>query len=94
MPRELSDKGEEQKNRIEVHSQLSESVTEKFIRKINNEFEILKTIDHPNIVRLIEVYQTDNNFYFVTEYCKGYQLLKEINYRIQFSEPEAAHVIK
>lgn len=31
------------------------------------EFEILKQMDHPNIVRLFELFQDDHNYYLVTE---------------------------
>ncbi len=47
----------------------------------------MKKIDHPNIVKLFDVYQTNNNMYIVTEYCKAgdlnsylkkYKKLKEV----------------
>ena len=31
------------------------------------EFEILRKMDHPNIVRLFELYQDKKNYYLVTE---------------------------
>jgi len=31
------------------------------------EFNILKTIDHPNILRIYELYQDPVNYYLVTE---------------------------
>ena len=32
---------------------------------INNEIDILKKLSHPNIVRIYEYYETDNNFYLI-----------------------------
>ena len=32
-----------------------------------NEITILKTLDHPNIVRLFEIYQDDLKYYLVQE---------------------------
>ena len=32
------------------------------------EVNILKTLDHPNIVKLYELFQDNKNYYLVTEY--------------------------
>ena len=32
-------------------------------------------IDHPNIVKLYEMYQDDHSYYLISEYCEGYTLL-------------------
>ena len=29
----------------------------------------MKKVDHPNIVKMLDIYQTNNNMYIVTEYC-------------------------
>lgn len=36
-------------------------------KEMIREFEILKQMDHPNIVRLFELFQDDHNYYLVTE---------------------------
>ena len=41
------------------------------LKNVQSEIDIMKKIDHPNIVKLHDVYQTNNNMYIVTEYCKG-----------------------
>lgn len=41
------------------------------IYMLRRELEILKTLDHPNIVKFYETYQDDQNLYFVMEYCSG-----------------------
>ena len=38
------------------------------------EIEILKDMDHPNIVRLFEVYQDPKRYFIVTEHCSGGEL--------------------
>ena len=38
--------------------------------EIKNEIDILKKLDHPNIVKIYEFYNTKNDFFIVTEYCK------------------------
>jgi len=38
--------------------------------EIQNEINILKTLSHPNIVKIYEFYDSPLNYYIVTEYCK------------------------
>ena len=42
--------------------------------EIKNEIDILKELDHPNIVKIYEFYDTLTDFYIVTEYCKKGEL--------------------
>ena len=42
--------------------------------EIKNEIDILKNLDHPNIVKIYEFYDTLTDFYIVTEYCKRGEL--------------------
>lgn len=41
---------------------------------LKRELEILKTLDHPNIIKLYEVYQDMDFFHLVMEYCGGGEL--------------------
>ena len=45
-----------------------------FLRELN----ILKTLDHPNIIKFNEIYEDELYFYIVQEYCEGGELLKRI----------------
>ena len=38
---------------------------------LDNEISILKSINHPNIVKLIEIKDTSKYCYIVTEFCNG-----------------------
>lgn len=58
------------------------------------EMEILKTLDHPNILKLYEVFQDDKRYYLVTELCTGGELFEEITKRATFSEKDAANILK
>lgn len=51
-------------------------------------------MDHPNIIKLYEVYNDHNNFYIVTEYCSGGELFDHILKREHYSEHDAASIIK
>lgn len=42
------------------------------------EMEIMKKLDHPNILRIYEVFQDSKRYYLVTELCSGGELFDEI----------------
>lgn len=31
----------------------------------------MRKLDHPNIVKIVEFFEDDQNFYIVSEFCKG-----------------------
>lgn len=59
-----------------------------------NEIEILKTLDHPNILKLYEFFQDHKRYFLVTELCNGGELFDKITEQTYFSEHEAAKIIK
>ena len=46
--------------------------------EIKNEIDILKTLSHPNIVKIYEFFDTALYYYLVTEYCKKGELFAYI----------------
>lgn len=56
------------------------------------EVSILKTLDHPNIIRTYEFFEDLKRFYLVLEYCSGGELFTEILKRQSFSEHDAARI--
>lgn len=54
----------------------------------------MKAVDHPNIVKLYEFFDDDENFYIVTEYCSGGQLFEALMKRKTFSENETANIMR
>jgi len=63
-----------------------------------NEWKTLEKLDHPNIVRALDVYQDANqpleHFSLVTEFIGGRDLFDETIKRERFSERDAAKVMK
>lgn len=45
--------------------------TPKLSEFTNNEISILTKINHPNIIRFVQMLRTNNNYYLVYEYCNG-----------------------
>ena len=62
--------------------------------RLKYEVDILKNLNHPNIVRLYEVFEDNKTIHLVTELCDGRELFEEIQSRKNFSELEAAIVTK
>jgi len=60
----------------------------------SEEISILQKLDHPNVVRFFEFFQDAKNFYLVTEYCKGGDLLTKLSEERTFSERMASNILK
>ena len=41
---------------------------------IERELDILMKIDHPNLIRLFEIFEDEHHYHIVTELCKGGEL--------------------
>lgn len=70
-----------------------ESMSSEEEQSFKHEISILKKLDHPNILKLYEVFEDEKRYYLVTELCKGGELFDEIVTKVQFSEKEAATII-
>ena len=58
------------------------------------EVEILRVLDHPNIVNLIQCFETERLCYLVLEYCEGGELLQKLTREKNFSELKAANIMR
>ena len=61
--------------------------------EILNEITILRTLDHPNILKIFEFYSTKESYSIVTELCKGGELFQEIVDKGPFDEVYSAYVM-
>ena len=56
------------------------------LEMLENEIEILRRTNHPNIIRLHHVHRTQTHTYLVTELCREGDLLEYIAKRGRLSE--------
>ncbi|OMJ70581.1 hypothetical protein SteCoe_31417 [Stentor coeruleus] len=56
------------------------------------EISILKSLDHPNIIRTYEFFEDLKHMYLIMEYCSGGELFTEILKRQNFCEGDAAKI--
>jgi calcium-dependent protein kinase len=64
--------------------------TDTEMEKLLKEVTILKALDHPNIIRIYEVFKNKNKLYLVTELCRGGELFERIQSMKRFGENQAA----
>uniref|UniRef100_A0A1I7WWY1 Serine/threonine-protein kinase kin-29 n=1 Tax=Heterorhabditis bacteriophora TaxID=37862 RepID=A0A1I7WWY1_HETBA len=65
------------------------AIDEENLLKVEREIRILKSIEHPHIIKLYEVIRTDRYIYIVTEYCSGGELYEVLIERGRTAEDEA-----
>ena len=62
--------------------------------EIINEINILMKMDHPNIVKIFEFYNSSTHYYLITEYCEGGSLFELIiNNKGPFTEIQASYIM-
>jgi len=61
---------------------------------LKNEVEILKKLEHPNIIKLYDIFETETELYLVMELVTGGELFDRIVEREQYSESNAKEVMK
>eukprot|EP00923_Selenidium_pygospionis_P038200 GHVN01066747.1.p1 GENE.GHVN01066747.1~~GHVN01066747.1.p1 ORF type:complete len:484 (+),score=48.92 GHVN01066747.1:2075-3526(+) len=64
------------------------------VERFSNEIDIMKWMDHPNIVRLHETFEDAHDFYLVEEYCQGGELLDRLMEEGSFTELSASKIMK
>eukprot|EP01029_Cantina_marsupialis_P016791 TRINITY_DN3763_c0_g1_i1.p1 TRINITY_DN3763_c0_g1~~TRINITY_DN3763_c0_g1_i1.p1 ORF type:complete len:738 (-),score=148.78 TRINITY_DN3763_c0_g1_i1:1043-3256(-) len=60
---------------------------------LRTEIAILKLVDHPHILRMVDVFESRQHLYIVTELLRGGELFDRIVGRSRFSEREAHTVL-
>lgn len=66
----------------------------KTMQRIFNEIDILASLNHENIVQLLEIFENSKYYFFVTEYCEKGDLLKMLSKSGTFKEPQIYIILK
>ena len=70
----------------------------KDLDKFRREIEIMKKLDHPNIIKIYEVFESERSLYIIMEECKGGEIFDRIIEHIQnkemYSEKDAANIFQ
>jgi len=64
------------------------------IKLLRREIQIMKAVDHPNILKLYEVFESEEEFFLVMELVDGKELFDKIVERGQYSEKDAANIVR
>jgi len=64
------------------------------IKLLKREIEIMKKVDHVNILKLIEIFEDDENVYIVMELVDGSELFDRIVDKGYYSEKNTVHIVK
>ena len=59
-----------------------------------NELTALKTLDHPHIIKLYEIFENKESIFLVQEYCSGGELFDQISEQDYFDEHYAAVIFE
>ena len=72
-----------------------ESCDEVYLKSLTNEINILRSVDHPHIIKLYEIYQDSQCIYMITEYLAGGEVHSLMQQRRKvINETVAAKIIK
>ena len=80
--------------RFAVKIMSKKKMTKEDLINMENEIEIFKQVDHPNIVKLIDVFEDEGHWCLVMEYMEGGELFDQILQKEHFSEAEAREATK
>ncbi|CAB4059828.1 CAMK1 [Lepeophtheirus salmonis] len=61
---------------------------------LENEIKVLRRLDHPNVVKLLEAYESKSSVYLVMELVTGGELFDRIVEKGSYTEKDAADLIK
>jgi len=64
------------------------------IKLLRREVQIMKKVNHPNVLKLFEVFEDEEEFFLVMELVTGKELFDKIVERGQYSEADASHIVR
>lgn len=100
--KETIGKGTFSKVKLGIHKTTKAKVAIKFLKKykikdkddlerINREMKIIEQLTHINVIQVLEMFQTEEYYLIIMEYCEGGELFNYIVEKQRLSENEAAY---
>lgn len=84
----------EDKKKYAVKCISKSKIDKKELALLEREIDIMKKLNHPNIIQLMEVIDTPDTLYLIIEYAGGGELFDAIVNKGQYSENDAAKIVK
>ena len=72
----------------------NEKIVERFLVKFLKEARTISRLEHPNIIRILDIYQENGTAYYVMEYIEGSSLADRISKYGTLQEFEAVNYVK
>lgn len=79
---------------VELGTVGNRNIVERFLNKFIKEARTISQLDHPNIIRILDIFKENNTAYYVMEYIEGESLLDRVNRYGAMSETDAIAYIK
>ncbi|KAF3769394.1 hypothetical protein M406DRAFT_44514 [Cryphonectria parasitica EP155] len=83
-----------QLDRLEKHSPAEEDGVRRLPVTVEREIAIMKLIEHPNIIQILDVWENRNEIYLILEYCESSDMFSWINKYGPLSEHDTVYVFR
>lgn len=67
-------------------------IKSEFVTRAYKEIQVLRDLNHPGIVKLLDVFKTEDNLCFVMEYCEGGEIKRYVQENNGLSDDEACDI--
>ena len=85
---------DEATSNVSLGTQSSHEMVERFMTKFLKEARTISQLDHPNIIRIHDIFKENNTAYYVMEYIEGESLSDKVSQHGALPESEATDYIR
>jgi len=87
-------KSDQKKYAVKVIPKTRFERSDSHLKRFGEEYDLMKEMKHPNIIKAYEHFEDRKNFYIVMEFCGGGELFDRIQKKSRYSEADCAIVVK
>ncbi len=84
---------DEATSHVSLGTQNSHEIVERFMTKFLKEARTIYQLEHPNIIKIFDIFKENNTAYYVMEYIEGESLSDKVNHYGTLEESEAKDYI-